>query len=220
MTAVGVQWIMEDDDDDDDHVEYPPDSVCNGVLIELQNQKELELFDEREGPAYERVEIPLHLIRAFVSSDSDNSNNNNNNSNNEEEETDAKDTCPVWLPSNSNNDNDNESEIKVWVYVIRRALPPNRVYPIAQSYVDIILQGCHTVAPGFANDFVKTTQGWEATADNDDDDLDNTACWVNDRSKPLYIRADPTYSSNMAEELDRLLERCQPVAFSKRTSGL
>lgn len=49
---------------------------------------------------------------------------------------------------------------QIWTYVTRHPLPASSDYPIAQSYVDIVLRGCLTISTSFAQEFIQTTKGW------------------------------------------------------------
>lgn len=115
------------------------ESLCNGVLVEIEEQ-EILLFDKRElegtGYNYERKEIPhSQIIEGGVPDDA-----------------------------------------KVWIYVVKRPSTPNWDYPIAQSYLDVILVGCFDFGYQFAAQFVQLTDGWSYP-------------WINDRKCPRYKRA-------------------------------
>jgi hypothetical protein len=53
---------------------------------------------------------------------------------------------------------------QIWTYVTRHPLPASSDYPIAQSYVDIVLRGCLTISTSFAQEFIQTTKGWNPHA--------------------------------------------------------
>ena len=126
---------------------------------------------------------------------------------------------------------------KIWIYVQQDLTPAGRNHPIAQSYVDIILRGCLSISEEFAHEFIATTKGWHpkelnadrvrdystheesACDDDDDDDVESNGDelpWVDDRSDPLYVRADPEYSLAEAKKLDRLLTQHLPDITSRR----
>jgi len=68
------------------------------------------------------------------------------------------------------------SESKLWIYVVKDPLFPTLEYPIAQSYLDVILMGCFDFSETFAIQFIQLTSGWEYP-------------WINDRKCPRYARA-------------------------------
>lgn len=128
------------------------DSVCNGVLIEI-DENEIPLFDKRELEGsnynYERLAIPHNQL------------------------------VHGEIPSNSS----------MWIYVVKKPLVPTLEFPIAQSYLDVILTGCLDYGEIFASDFIKFTSGWEYP-------------WVNDRKCPRYARA---LNETQVSTIDRLL---------------
>lgn len=63
----------------------------------------------------------------------------------------------------------------VWAYVATEPGHPTDCCPNAQSYIDVILTGCFETGDGFAEEFIKTTHGWEHP-------------WTNDRKNPRYPR--------------------------------
>ena len=63
----------------------------------------------------------------------------------------------------------------VWAYIVRKPSLPTSPFPIAQSYLDVILMGCLDFGEPFAAEFVGTTSGWDSP-------------WVDDRSSPRYVR--------------------------------
>jgi hypothetical protein len=73
-------------------------------------------------------------------------------------------------------------EDKVWTYVVDQPLEPTCPLPIAQSYVDVVMEGFLDFGEDFAREFVRTTKNW--------DDLlgSKTRTWVNDRSAPLMYQ--------------------------------
>lgn len=81
---------------------------------------------------------------------------------------------------------------KIWVYVVKKPAKPTWDYPIAQSYLDVILTGCLDFGDGFAKQFLVLTQGWHAP-------------WINDRKCPRYSRA---INHAPTEKIDVLLKDC------------
>jgi len=150
------------------------------------NGKELLQLDEREK-AYDRLPIPLHEVEKV----------------------------PFLVETDSEDEGDHvvfqerfHKKLNVWIYVQKCAVPSDISHPIPQSYVDIILRGCLSISPDFAKSFIDTTSGWQSDH--------NVTNWVDDRSDPIYIRADPEYSLTMGKYLDELLEECIPRAFEGR----
>lgn len=121
-----------------------PAAACNGVLFKV-TAGELQDLDARES-TYARTEIQASDVTML-------------------------DGCPD-VPAGT-----------IYAYLnrldargIARSLP-NAQFPIVQSYVDVCLQGCldlearYRMAAGFTQDFLTTTDGWNAF-------------WVNDRQFP------------------------------------
>jgi cation transport regulator ChaC len=172
-------------------IRFLPGAECGGVLL-LVTDEELDQFDTREI-CYDRFEVP------------------------------TKDIEPVPFLGSHHYENtflDKEVNVKppkIWVYVARKRHPAVPDYPIAQTYVDIILRGCLTISEEFAHEFIATTKGWNPSDFMEDasheseaveKDLDNNNdvdAWVDDRRDPIYIRADSEYSLAEANDLDSLL---------------
>lgn len=117
----------------------------------------------------------------------------------------------------------------------------DRRHPILQSYLDIILRGCMSVSQEFARGFLESTRGWwhdgncnieggamseevsvgEASSDRErssEQNLHHT--WVNDRSDPMYVRADRGYSNEMGGEIDALIGEHYPRALQRRSVSM
>lgn len=128
------------------------DSICNGVLVEI-DENEIPLFDKRELEGsnynYERLAIPHNQL------------------------------VHGEIPSSSS----------MWIYVVKKPRIPTLEFPIAQSYLDVILTGCFDYGKLFASEFIQFTSGWEYP-------------WINDRNCPRYARA---LSEIQASTIDRLL---------------
>ena len=90
----------------------------------------------------------------------------------------------------------------VWAYTVRNPVPPTTAFPIAQSYLDIILSGCLQFGEQFAIDFTKSTTGWNQP-------------WINDRTRPRYIR-HMDISSDILSQIDGLLTRILPEMVKTR----
>ena len=125
-----------------------------------------------------------------------------------------------------------DEEVAVWAYEQQENLPAQRSFPITQSYLDIIIRGCMSISLDFARRFLETTHGfWHDNdesvekdikangSDNSEDqsnDIDSHHTWVNDRSDPMYVRADSQYSNENGEHIDKLLEEHHQYALKKR----
>jgi hypothetical protein len=94
----------------------------------------------------------------------------------------------------------------VWVYVPKDPIPPDTSHPILQSYVDIIMRGCLSIHDDFARSFINTTVGWTDTSTTTKDLERSKGHWVNDRTSPLYPRADAAYSYEHGPVIDELLQ--------------
>lgn len=181
---------------------------CVGVLVPV-NEEELSQFDEREI-GYDRVELKADDIFQIP-----------------------------FLADHYYEDTflaEDKLEIpRIWVYVQKDPIPATESHPIVQSYLDIILRGCLSISEEFADEFMKTTKGWDPAelSDDDvsssneqedansengylsDDDLDDVV-WIDDRKDPIYVRADVNYSLKKANELDRVLRKHRPEELGKR----
>jgi len=189
-------------------VRFQEEAECVGVLLPVSN-KELEQFDEREI-GYDRYELQ------------------------------AEDIFPIgfleeaWY-ENTFLSNCHMKPPQIWVYVQRIMLPATSDFPIAQSYLDIILRGCLSISEEFAHEFMKSTKGWhpsELLDESDDSSSSNSDSenvkeetdkpdgfhWINDRKDPIYVRADMEYSLKKAQELDFILHRYRPQEFQRRKS--
>lgn len=180
-------------------VRFREGADCVGVLVPV-NDAELEQFDEREI-GYDRFELNAEDILPVAFLEDDYYKN-----------TFLQDDSLLQAP-------------RIWIYVQQNPIPATVNYPIAQSYVDIILRGCLTISEEFANEFIQTTKGWDPSelmedTDSDeenssDDDMDE-GWWVDDRRDPLYSRADKQYSLKNAKKLDALLALNRPEEFGGR----
>jgi hypothetical protein len=119
---------------------------CNGVLVELPDaDSSLPLLDKREL-MYERSQLDLKDISLW-SSDG---------------------TSQVTLIQSLSTSGLVPEEIVIWVYqtptdqisLRKQPIVPSSSYPIPQTYVDCILQGCLNYGTAFAQEFLKSTSGW------------------------------------------------------------
>lgn len=160
-------------------VRFREGAECTGVLIEVKKD-ELADLDQREA-AYNRLPIQLENIDQvpFL-----------------EEDDYYEDDHPVFEAQDDSNLQVDDNNVKVWIYMQKDPIEADPSHPIPQSYVDIIIRGCLTISEDFARSFIETTHGWKDEEDH----------WVDDREVPIYRRADPEFSSEHGETIDKLLE--------------
>lgn len=101
-----------------------------------------------------------------------------------------------------------DGDLKAYVFVsnqdsISKTKAPTPTFPMVQSYVDICINGCleidalyRTAKGSFAQEFVRTTSGWNAN-------------WVNDR---IYPRRPFIYAPN-ASAIDKVLQQGNVLQF-------
>ena len=175
MTAMGVR--------------FRKGAKCTGVLLHV-NDAELVRFDKREV-GYDRFQIPLDDVEeipfltrkdhyekmdyehadvvfgedetAATAADDD-----------KKGSIDKPRNSTVMEATGTDESSDtNRRKVYVWMYVQRYDSPANEDFPIAQSYVDIIMRGCMGIDKEFAKSFIETTKGWapeEVYGDGADDD--------------------------------------------------
>ncbi|KXS11090.1 hypothetical protein M427DRAFT_158553 [Gonapodya prolifera JEL478] len=103
-------------------------NVANGVVFYLGGEVEMRAYGEREGSEYIRTLLPPSHLQS---------------------------TSPSLLPSYLTHHSS-----RIWVYVhpdISRAQLPTVQFPIAQTYLDVVLAGCLEIGEGFAEEFVRST---------------------------------------------------------------
>ena len=100
----------------------------------------------------------------------------------------------------------------VWCYVMPKSglrSEPSPEYPICQTYLDVILQGCDEISSEFTRDFLKTTADWGVQGS-----------YIDDRQHPGYPRFDTEASSGPnANKFDRLMQELQCAVFDARVVG-
>ena len=133
--------------------------------------------------------------------------------------------------SSSGNSEDGKAyaDVCVWIYVPKAHIAGMATTdnPILQSYVDVCLKGCLSISKAFAKEFVEGTYGWypgqapnQSNAPNDtilDDGDSSLSCWIDDRSNPIYVRANKEYSLKHAKELDAIFD---PILLRRRSCQL
>jgi len=89
-----------------------------------------------------------------------------------------------------------ERNAVIWTYVIETPAPPCTCHPIAQTYLDVTLTGCLEYGAHIAEEFLRTTHGWERP-------------WAHDRNLPIFKRG---LRSAPHESIDALLARHVPLS--------
>ena len=92
---------------------------------------------------------------------------------------------------------DNDS---VYTYIVEKIDFPTLEYPIAQTYLDVCLEGALKFGPKYSSDFILNTDFWNYP-------------WVNDRQNPIFKRGFNDLSVSL---IDELLEKNIKLAFSNR----
>jgi hypothetical protein len=83
----------------------------------------------------------------------------------------------------------------VWIYFVNRLNDPCKNHPIAQSYVDVIIEGCMEISKEFTEEFFQLTFGWKYT-------------WVDDRQEPRYPRH--ALNTISIQTIDQLIQQYMP----------
>jgi cation transport regulator ChaC len=89
---------------------------------------------------------------------------------------------------------------QVWTYVGHRIQQPTCDMPIAQSYLDVIINGCMQFGQEYVEDFFRLTQHWGHLVD--------------DRHAPVYKRPITTHAHH--EQFDALLAKMIPAQLANR----
>lgn len=164
------------------------DAQCVGVLLPVTKQ-EMKRFDRREQ-GYRRERLDLDKVDCVSFLD-------------EEEHYPDEPSDPhleLFLKAKQQSleaarlgiKTDAHDMIRIWVYIQENPIPPTEEFPIVQSYVDTIIQGCLQISKEFASEFILTTKGWspEELDDilnqaGDDDDSDS-----DDENAPAGVTTD------------------------------
>ena len=152
---------------------------CNGVLVQIDDD-ELHNFDHREmSLGYDRIKVEKSRIQPYPVNGID-------------------------FPDLTSAD--------VWCYVMPKSglrSEPSPEYPICQTYLDVILQGCDEISSEFTRDFLKTTADWGVQGS-----------YIDDRQHPGYPRFDTEASSGPnANKFDSLMQELQCAVFDARVVG-
>jgi hypothetical protein len=242
MTSLGIQL-------DDSQA-----SKCVGGVMPVWSQHDLRRLDDREK-GYQRVPLTLDQIQPvpylspelyYSEDDVKTMDARKQPMGTDVTIEDDDDWLQNWLeqsvqkkPAQNNglqHTRTSSSQICVWTYVPIQQHWPDADFPIAQSYVDVILRGCLSYAPEMAHDFITSTKGW--SCDSIDDDNDNSSTdssdevpsslvfdssssnpgggWLNDRHDPIYPRGDAEWSNRHAKTLDGYLQKHLPKEMAHR----
>lgn len=158
------------------------DAKTTGVLLGPLTDQQLSDLDEREV-GYDRLPVPLEDIEMVDFLDEEKFYNHEH---------------PVFLAKENKLDG---NAVNVWMYMHSNPTFADQSHPIAQSYVDIIIRGCLRISRDFAESFIETTDGWQSGEQH----------WVEDRDDPLYVRADPVYSSEHGHKIDKILDAVDDI---------
>ena len=216
-TYLGVQSL------EDETAKSASTFSCVGLLFPLpsnqdDHEESLTALDKRER-GYIRQRVRLELIEPvmdlLVAQDT------NKEVDQQERESTIYDHYykNTFLDSSANREDlageTTESEVRVWIYVPipKYTVLANNNFPFLQSYVDVCMRGCLAISRAFADEFVEGTYGWYpgdsrrcefiTTKDQDEDwDSPSSSCWVNDREKPKYSRANKEYALEHTDALD------------------
>lgn len=90
----------------------------------------------------------------------------------------------------------------LWVYVGESVAKPSENRPIYQSYLDVIMNGCFSISPVFATEFLVHTSRWSHL--------------INDRDDPQYLR--PLKKNTNHSITDSLLTTHHPSLMAQRKS--
>lgn len=172
-------------------VRFRQGAECNGVLLQVSDDQ-LQRFDAREL-GYTRYKVELDHVEhvPFLKSHL------------------KDDNHAVFQAKQDSSMNNNEKDVFVWIYVQDDFLEASPDYPIAQSYVDVIIRGCLSISDEFAQSFMETTKGWHSNHHS-------SGHLVDDRHDPIYIRSDSEFSEENGDVVDDLLRKHCPEALDKR----
>jgi hypothetical protein len=202
MTAMGVQFREK--------------AECAGICIPV-SRDELDHFDQREV-GYTRVPLSPEVVRLFQDTNDESSSNSEQNN--------------IFRIKNQNTDSSFYSEevfrsrsSQLWVYLPTKPCAASEEYPIAQTYMDIIIRGCLSISESFLVDFLEKTTGYYPHTVHASDNLydsippDNQPSMVpivNDRHNPIYVRGDKKYSREYSGYIDSLIRKYKPEILMSR----
>ncbi|KAJ3129854.1 hypothetical protein HK098_008088 [Nowakowskiella sp. JEL0407] len=169
-TAVGVNRVTD------------PNSLVNGVLVELQNPaSDLASLDLRERD-YTRT--PVNIKNIFM----ENSHQSDSKLNLIPIDFSDFENCVIWIYENPSERETDLDSLELF------APTPN--VPIPQSYIDCIVHGCLLYSTKFAEQFVKLTSGWHHAGNG---------CWVDDRnSEAAKYKRRPEVGETHAPDCDAI----------------
>ena len=198
-------------------------SSCAGVLAEVA-EAQLPNFDAREI-GYKRVSIHLSRVALHGKSTSTSTSTDNNVASCKEV---LGAGAVVWCYQDENESADASSSSSL------SSFPqlPTAEFPVIQSYVDVILDGCLRVGgEAFVRTFLETTVGWGLQGNNsssassggggdgsdaasEEDGVGGGLCFVDDRAQPGYVRASEAAAANAAT-IDAILADYEVVAIGQ-----
>ncbi len=155
-------------------VDNPNDRITiNGIIYPVQGD-DMSKFDAREE-GYTRIEIPISYVESYN-----------------------------WqkLP---------QHKISVWIYVPNGKnnvpgtdlAPPDKYYPILQTYLDIVIIGCLKYGINYAVEFLYTTGWWNKY-------------WLNDRQVPRR----PWIFQKKYKEVDNIVKEVSKTYGLEGTDGV
>jgi hypothetical protein len=162
-------------------------TYVNGVIFQCDDKEGLKAFDTREY-GYTRVQVEPEAIEFLYSSS-------------------GSDSPKLLIRS---------GKAKVWVYLNDAHDYPNAEFPLAQTYIDIVLTGCLDIHRDFAIEFIKCT--WKSASEIVKYEIFH---WVNDREPALlrrYMRAEKALDLPV-DEIDSLLHLYIPEALKQRLNS-
>lgn len=163
---------------------------CAGVVMEV-SEAELPNFDAREV-GYRRVMISLNRVSLH--------------SGKECEMVLGAGAC-IWCYVDQNID-----VTSLAAAANARPALPSAEFPIIQSYLDVIMDGCLQVGgESFARNFLETTVGWVGSGDSSS----SSVYFLNDRAKPGYVRSSRSAGAN-ASTIDSILSEYTLVGFGSQ----
>jgi hypothetical protein len=205
MTAMGVQFRETAD--------------CAGICLPM-SRDELDLFDQREV-GYTRVPLPPEVVRPLQDTIDESCYDNSQHNN----------ILPIKHQNIDNKRFDSiedflrTSSPRIWVYLPAKPCAASEEYPIAQTYMDVIIRGCLSISESFLVEFLEKTTGYYPHTVQPSEQLydsilpDNQPTMVpivNDRHNPIYVRGDKEYSRKFSGYIDSLIQKYKPELLMNR----
>lgn len=99
-----------------------------------------------------------------------------------------------------------QEPFNVYIYTVETSSPPNKMCPISQQYLDVVLSGCLEYSKTFAKHFLKNTKNWS----NSKKDI----YWINNRTKE-YKKKYRIKNINY-KIIDKITKETIPHYYKKR----